>query len=578
MKQKDDKKQLAHSGLDRRRFLKSAGIAATGTGVMAFHPEAISQHFSDYVSLFENPFTLGVASGDCRSRSVIIWTRLAPDPLNGGGMPDEDVVVKWIVAKDPDFQHIVRKGYTIASKERGHSVHVNVGGLKPDHWYYYRFIIASYESRIGRTRTLPKKNKEIDKLSFAFVSCQEYQFGYYTAYKHLANEEIDFVIHLGDYIYEVGFNNPYLPSVRHHTDEECVTLEQYRNRYAVYQMDEHLQAARAAFPFFHVWDDHEIDNDWATDTPEDWDEQTKAAFVERRISGSKAFYENLPLRNVFVFEDDDDEDDEEEEGSRLYRRIDFGKLARISLLDCRRNRSDQPCTTGGPQGSEAPKANPPCPEDCPERFDENLMMLGESQEKWLLKNLYKSKSNWNVIASSVWLSQFVYDKRDPRTGAVLTDSDGKTIKLINTDCWDGYPVQRQRILDFIEEKSISNFVVVSGDWHVNGAMDIKQNFQQPDSATLGAEFGGVSISSIGPWAPIMQADMDKPGNEHVHYVEGDNLRAGKDVHGYVICHVNPDEWRTEFRVVDSVRKWDDGQISTDATFEVYDGVPGTTSI
>ncbi|PUB88129.1 MAG: hypothetical protein DBP02_00005, partial [gamma proteobacterium symbiont of Ctena orbiculata] len=439
------------SDSDRRRFLKTAGATATGAGLMSYLPSAHSRHYNDYTPAFDYPFTLGVASGEAKGRSLVLWTRLAPDPLNGGGMPDEDVVVKWVVARDPDMQKVVRKGYAVASPEQGHSLHVKVRGLKANRWYYYQFIVGDFTSRTGRTRTLPKRKSDIDKLSFAFVSCQEYQFGYYTAYKHLANEELDFVIHLGDYLYEVGFSNPYLPSVRTHVDEECVTLEQYRNRYAAYQLDENLQAARAAFPFFHLWDDHEIDNDWATDTPEDWDDQTREDFLIRRQHGMRAYYENLPLDPALAPDEEEDKDEVDDDNEmRIYRKIEIGNLARINLLDCRQYRSDQPCTTGGAKGSEAPKANPPCPEMCPERFDKSLTMLGERQEKWLRKNLKRSKAKWNIIASTVWLSQFIYDKRDPQTGALITDADGNAVKLINTDSWDGYPTERQRLLDFID--------------------------------------------------------------------------------------------------------------------------------
>ena len=308
-------------GVDRRTFLArgltalAAGAAArTGAAAGAFQPE---------------PFPLGVASGDPTADGVVLWTRLARDPLHGGGMPPEDVEVTWEVARDERMQDVVQRGTAVAPAALGHSVHVEVAGLEPARWYWYRFRTGEGASPVGRTRTLPAAGADVERLRFAFASCQHYEQGYYTAYRHMAEDDLDLVFHLGDYIYEYEGRDG---RVRRHTGDEIELVDDYRNRYALYRSDPDLQAAHAAFPWVVTWDDHEVDNNYANDVPEDG--LPAELFLRRRAAAYQAYYEHMPLRRASL-----------PEGPRLqlYRGFDWGRLASFHVLDTRQYRTDQPC-------------------------------------------------------------------------------------------------------------------------------------------------------------------------------------------------------------------------------------------
>ena len=523
---------------NRRAFLRGLGSTA-GLSLLGWPATGVANDSRNY-------FSLGVASGTPGPDSVVLWTRLAPDPLHGGGMSGNSEQVKWTIASDPDLRRVIAHGVAEASPDWGHSVHVTAGGLAPAQTYYYRFELGNRHSPVGRTRTLPAAGCPLERARFAFCSCQEYEFGYYAAFRHMASEQLDFVLHLGDYIYEEGHINPRLGAVRQHPAGELYSLQDYRNRYALYKSDPDLQAAHAALPFFHMWDDHEVDNDWAGDTPSDPESQDREAFRARKALAAQAFYEHLPLP-----------ESARPVGGRmhLYRPIDLGTLASISLLDTRQYRSDQPCGT-------TVRGNPPVQPDCPQRVDTTLSMTGAAQERWLMDRLVQSTAAWNVVAQPGWFSQLNYP-----------DEQGRA--RYHTDAWDGYPVQRQRVLDFLAERRLQNVVMLGGDWHINGVMDVKRDFNRPDSATLATEFCGTSISSVGPWAPETIANMRH--NPHVRYIDGDHLRDGRDVHGYVVCEVDRAGWRADFRVLDSVKQARSA-IRTEASFAVASGRPGATRL
>lgn len=236
---------LKDNTFDRRRFIQGAGkIAGLSLGLaiaqsMGAMEVNAAPRFSEY------PFTLGVASGDPLSDSVVLWTRLAPDPLNGGGMPNEAVSVKWELAEDERFRRVVKRGTEKATPHLAHSVHAEVSGLKPNHVYYYRFKCGNQLSPVGKTKTLPAPGADVAKFTFAFASCQQYEHGYYTAYQHMAKEKLDLVFHLGDYIYEYG-PNEYVSktgNVRTHSGPEIMSLLDYRNRHAQYRSDANLKGA-----------------------------------------------------------------------------------------------------------------------------------------------------------------------------------------------------------------------------------------------------------------------------------------------------------------------------------------------
>jgi alkaline phosphatase D len=273
----------APAHLSRRRLLEAASTLAAATFAIPFASRVVrgQPRFAAY------PFSLGVASGDPVADGFVLWTRLAPDPLNGGGMPREAVPVRWEVARDARFLDIVRRGETLAAPELGHSVHVDVTGLEPDRWYHYRFIAGGEVSPIGRTRTFPPIGAPANRLRFAFASCQHYGQGFFTAYDAMMQDDLDLIVHLGDYIYESDWG----PRVRFHLPEP-MTLEQYRNQHALYKSDRSLQAAHAWHPFAVTWDDHEVDNDYAAGHAED--PTPVATFLRRRAAAYQAYYEHMP--------------------------------------------------------------------------------------------------------------------------------------------------------------------------------------------------------------------------------------------------------------------------------------------
>ncbi|MBS1831895.1 MAG: alkaline phosphatase D family protein, partial [Acidobacteria bacterium] len=328
--------------------LTRRGFVAAGASLLGLtFPESARSMFFAQPSFRSNPFALGVCSGDPLPGAVVIWTRLTPGPDDAWAR--ERVNVDWEVAADDKFAKVVKKGSTFATPEMGHSVHVDVTGLKPDSWYFYRFRAGGEATKTGRTKTAPAPNAQNAKLNFAFASCQHYETGYYTAYQHMIKEDLDLIVHLGDYIYEGKGTDG---RVRKHTGLEINSLSDYRNRHALYKSDPHLQEAHRLFPWIVTWDDHEVDNNYAGDIPED--AQTRQDFLERRANAYKAYYEFMPLRRTSL-----------PVGSalELYREFAYGNLARFAVLDTRQYRTDQPCGDG-------------TKEACPAVFDKDATLLG----------------------------------------------------------------------------------------------------------------------------------------------------------------------------------------------------------
>lgn len=471
----------------------------------------------------KNPFTLGVASGDPAPDGFVLWTRLAPEPLSGGGMPNEAVPVEWVLAADEKLRRIVRKGKQVAVPALAHSVHVEVQGLEPGRWYYYQFRCGGAESPIGRTRTAPKAGAGLSRLRFAFASCQHYEAGYYTAYQHMAEEDLDFVVHLGDYIYEGGVNG----RIRKHNSAEIVSLNDYRNRYALYKSDELLQRAHARFPWIVTWDDHEVDNDYANDHPED--NQPRAAFLERRANAYQAYYEHMPLRRSAL---------PKGANMQLYRSMGFGALADFFVLDTRQYRSPQPCGGRGPL--------------CAQAFAPGQSIMGAAQEKWLMQRLASSKARWKVIAQQVMMAAL--------------DLDPGAAEFYSMDKWNGYAGERKRLLEFIADRKISNLVVVTGDIHSNWAAELKPDFGSAKSPVVGAEFVGTSISSGGDGMEMserMRAALG--GNPHIRFHNAQR--------GYVRCTASAERWESDYRVVPFVSK-PGAPIATRASFVVESGKAG----
>jgi alkaline phosphatase D len=520
-------------GIDRRTFVKLSGMSAAALifGLGPFTEEAVARtRFSDY------PFSLGVASGDPLPSGVVLWTRLATDPLaedGNGGMPPLKVPVYWEVAEDERFRKVVRRGKGFARPELAHSLHVEVGGLKPAREYFYRFRAGFELSATGRTKTAPVPGASVDALGFAFASCQMYEHGYYTAYRRMSEEDLDLVVHLGDYIYEYGPNQYVAQSgnVRTHNSPEIFTLPEYRSRYALYKTDEDLQAAHAAFPWIVTWDDHEVENNYADEVSEIDSEpdQDPEVFLMRRAAAYQAYYEHMPLRRTSVPQGPD---------MRLYRRISYGNLAEFNVLDTRQYRDDQAAAD-------------------PERQDPSRTITGEQQEQWLLDGLATSGAIWKVLAQQVFFA-----KRDGDPG------EGERY---NMDPWDGYLGSRNRVLEFIQQLRIENPIVLTGDAHNNWAAELKANFEDPNSETLGVEFIGTSITSGGDGAdtpgPNQQAVLEE--NPHIKFFNGQR--------GYVLCRLTPELWHADYPVLPYVKE-PGAPIYTRASFAVEAGKPGLQQV
>ncbi|MFI7612741.1 alkaline phosphatase D family protein [Nonomuraea terrae] len=485
--------------MDRRAFL----TAATA-GLLVPHAAAPASASSR--TLRSDPFTLGVASGDPSADGFVLWTRLAVDPLSDdgrGGMPSRDVEVDWQVSADERFSKIVRSGTATARASAAHSVHVELEGLQPGREYFYRFRGEGRLSPSGRTRTTPTGETP---LTFAVAACAHFEHGYYTAYRRLAEQEPDLVVFLGDYLYE------YAPSgytalgrrVRTHTPGTCRTLADYRLRHAQYKSDRDLQAAHRVAPWLALFDDHEVENNWAgshssTDAP---------AFARRRAEAFRAYYENMPLRRAALHG----------ASLRVNRRVSWGTLARFHLLDTRQFRDDQACSDGVRAG-------------CDDRLDERRTLLGEDQWRWLESGLSASETRWNLLGQQILMAQ-----RDFKVGPG---------REVNLDSWDGYAGERTRVLGALARTA--NPVVLTGDVHMHHAAELKTDFDDPDSPVVANEVVATSISSDGDGYRdktfIAEALQENP---HISYI--DQRR------GYLIARVTRDDLTVDYRTLDYISR------------------------
>lgn len=490
---------------DRRRALGLLGAGAAA----AFIPGLSRQAWALTEATASQLFTLGVASGDPTATSVVLWTRLAPDPLNGGGMGTNSAQVRWQVATDPAMTRVVKEGVTDALAGHGHAINVQVAGLLPDSWYYFRFGHRGEWSRIGRTRTFPATNVLPAQMRFVLASCQDYEAGYYAAWRDaLLQEQLDFVLFVGDYIYEYG---PDLakPAERRNNGPEIVSVSDYRNRYALYRLDPHLQAMHAAVPFITTPDDHEVDNNYAGFIPED--AQTTAVFRARMANAYQVYRESMPMLPAVVAR---------ASRMKMFRRLDFGRLAALNVLDTRQYRTDQPCA----DGLQVLQA-------CGAILSPQATLLGAEQEQWLTRNLRFQPSLWNVLAQQVMMMRWDL--------GVLA---GAGLNMFNVDAWDGYQVARDRLMKYLADYRVPNAVVLTGDIHSSWAADLKTDFANPTSPIVGSEFVCSSITSTFGDDNHRLVGFTLPSNPHIKHFDGLHR-------GYALCTVTPDRWRTDFRAV-----------------------------
>ena len=509
--------------LGRRQFL--SGALALGTAQLSGPVRRRAWAQPRFAS---SPFTLGVASGYPLPNGVVVWTRLAPAPLQpGGGMSPDVVGVDWEVASDDKMTHVVQRGTAAATAEWAHSVHVEVEGLEPGRWYWYRFRAGGEVSAVGRTRTAPASTTALDRLRFAFASCQQYEQGYYGAYHRMLADDLDVMVFLGDYIYESSWGRDH---VRKHGAPEPITLDDYRIRHALYKTDADLQAAHGACPWIVTWDDHEVSNDYADDRSEQ--NHPREWYLRRRAGAYKAYYEHMPLRRQMVPLGPE---------MRLYHRVAFGNLVQFHLVDDRQYRSHQPCVAPGRGGSAVV-------EDCAERLDPKLTMLGEVQERWLETGLDRSRARWNVIAQQTLMAQL---DRKPGPGQQFW-----------TDGWDGYPVARRRLLDYLGQRKPANPVVIGGDVHMFWVADLKPDFDAATSPVVATEVVGTSITSQNG---RKQADIDALMGDNPH------LRFGNvERRGYVRVELTPARMQIDLRAMRTVTQ-PRAPVDTLASFVVEDG-------
>jgi alkaline phosphatase D len=480
-----------------------------------------------------DPFSLGVASGYPTPSGLVLWTRLAPDPARGdGGLDPVALPVRWEVAEDESMRRVVASGAVEASPAWAHSVHVEVEGLAPDRWYAYRFAALGAQSAVGRARTAPMPDARPGRLKFAFASCQQYEQGYYGAYRHINADAPDLVAFLGDYIYESSWGRNH---VRSHGAPEPTTLAEYRARYALYKGDADLQAAHAACPWIVTWDDHEVDNDYANDRPEDG--MPREAFLARRAAAYRAFYEHMPLPARMRPEGPD---------MRIYTELDWGALARFFVLDDRQYRSHQAC----PRRLRSGGSNVVDVAACEAIADPARTMLGAAQERWLEGALVSSRARWNLLAQQTLMAQ-----RDQAPGPA---------RRAWTDGWDGYPAARKRLLDALARQRVANPVVIGGDVHMFYVADLKADFDDPRSPVVASEFVGTSITSQGP--AQKRIDEMLPENPHIRL-------ADSRYRGYVRVEVTPDAMRADLRAMETVAH-PDAACRTLASFVVEAGRPG----
>ncbi|AKK06260.1 phosphodiesterase/alkaline phosphatase D [Corynebacterium mustelae] len=496
--------------VSRRTFIRTA-VAAGTTAWFANQAN---------ITLAQSPsghqvFQHGVASGDPLATSVILWTRVTPTPdaLPGSGR-GENVDVHWEIAPDPSFSTIVAQGLTATSVETDHTVHIDPYGLKPATVYYYRFRALGQISPVGRTQTTPAPTSKVDQFRCAIASCASWESGFFAAYRDIAERaqrgELDVVVHLGDYIYEYGTGEKSgkLGPLRTHQPEwETVTLADYRLRYGTYRTDPHLQAAHAAVPWVVTWDDHEIANNAYAGGAENHD-PSEGPWDQRRKAAMQAYFEWQPLRAT-----------NPSQGGHLYRRLQFGTLAELVMLDLRTYRA-------APGTLQLLKAN------------RSPDVVGEEQFSWLTKQVENSTTNWRLIGNSVMLAKMDIIALPYQVQSALQEMIGSPITTpVLSDQWDGYVNDRDRLLEILADAG-GHTVFFTGDIHSEWGNEIMHK-----DRLVAAELVCTSISApnvddmlkLHENNPISQhsATQIRAANSHVRHIE-------LDAHGYSIATVTVD--------------------------------------
>ena len=484
-----------------------------------------------------DPFALGVASGDPLPDAIVLWTRLAPEPLRPEAMPAVDVPVVWEIARDPEFADVVATGTVVTGPGVAHSVHVDVRGLESATTYWYRFSVGACASSVGRTRTAPARGAGVDRIRFAVASCQAYQSGYFTAYRGVAADELDFVLFLGDAIYELEAST----AVRRHGLPPPSTLAAFRTFYGLYRSDADLQAAHAAHPWIVTWDDHEVEDNYAKLEPggigSSSDPDAAAKFPAKRAAAYQAWWEHTPVRACAPVD-----------GSlRIYRDFAFGDLVRLAVIDNRQYRSPVPRGEGAGNLPRLLGGGP----QLPGAFDPSATMLGREQEEWLGDVVHAVRERWLVLGNQTVMAEVDRAPDDPARG-------------FSMDSWDGYVAARNRLLGEVRDVGIRNFVSVGGDIHTSCVTDLLLDYKIAGSPRVGTELVGPSISAL-ELLPrgFAEATLQNP---HIHLYDTERR-------GYLRCDVTRDRLQADYRYVVSTAVRDT-EIATGSTWVVDDGAPG----
>jgi len=513
----------------RRRLLLAASSAAAG-GLIA---GCATPPFGSARPAAAYPFTLGVASGYPTADSVVLWTRLAPDPGSGDPELAAAVPVRWEIADDEAMHRIVANGTIDAVAGSAHSVHVEAIGLKPNRWYWYRFSAQGHRSRTGRTRTLPDTDSVVSRLRLGVASCQNHEHGFYAAYRHLLADQPDLVVHLGDYIYEGTWGQNL---VRPLHLGEAQTLGEYRTRHALYKRDPDLQDAHALFPWVMVWDDHEVSNDYAGASAERI--VPRDAFLKRRADAYQAYFEHMPMPRRMMPSGPD---------MRIHTSMRIGSLATLYLLDHRQYRNPQACPLPGRGGATTVVAT-----QCQELQDPARSVLGWDQERWLDEAFAHSSTPWNLLAQQTLMAPLAVPSREENSAS-----------RVRTDGWDGYPPARRRLLDSMTGRRLRNPIVMGGDLHAFYVADLRAG-EDPASEIVASEFVGTSITSQA--AQQAYYDRLKAANAHIHHANGTQR-------GYLRLTLTTNRVEADLMGLDDVRLAD-SKISRQAGFVVEAGRPG----
>ena len=516
--------------VDRRTLLaaSTAGAAGVALGTGAAIPGAVA------ASRF---FQHGVASGDPLPRRVVLWTRVTPSreatPGSGRG---PRVTVTWQVARDAKFRKVVRQGKVATGPGRDHTVKVDADRLSPSTEYYFRFLHEGVASPTGRTKTAPRKRADNGNLRFGVVSCSNLPAGYFSAYRHLARrDDLDAILHLGDYVYEYGSGEygdlrPHVPA------HEMVSMTDYRQRHAQYKQDPDLQALHARYPFIVTWDDHETTNDAWSDGAENH-QPDEGDYRTRRATAHAVYDEWMPVRMSGTAATGD--------GTRLFRRLRFGRLAELSMLDLRTYRSEQ-----------VKLAQTPVPSPDPAVSDPQRTITGKRQMAWLKKSLSNDRALWKLVGNPVMIAPVVFPPLPNELSRQINDFTGLVPEdgaPYNVDQWDGYTADRHELFAHIRDNGVKNTVFLTGDIHSGWACDlpVDAGSYPANSESVGTEFVCTSVTSdnldeiVGSPARTTSLVVEAAittANRHIKYLNFDD-------HGFSVLDVSRDRVQMDYFII-----------------------------